>query len=138
MVDSRRRELDDSLLDRIRAVVAPGDEIYTLTSKRPNRIVSIDRAGIEVETIRSDDRGSGPQLVPAWMIDTAWAHLRRYGRLTHEELLLIALRQKVDACLYLSAQCRDAPVSLLGPCHRRLHRGGLEKAVWCQARTVHR
>ena len=74
MVDSRRRELDDSLLDLIRAVVAPGDEIYTLTSKRPNRIVSIDRAGIEVETIRSEDRGSGPQLVPAWMIDTAWAH----------------------------------------------------------------
>ena len=63
MVDSRQRELDDSLLDRIRAVVAPGDEIYTLTSKRPNRIVSIDRAGIEVETIRSEDRGSGPQFV---------------------------------------------------------------------------
>lgn len=63
MVDSRRRELDDSLLDLIRAVVAPGDEIYTLTTKRPSRIVSIHRAGIEVETIRSEDRGSGPQLV---------------------------------------------------------------------------
>ena len=63
MVDSRRRELDGSLLDLTRAVVAPGDEIYTLTSKRPNRIVSIDRAGIEVEMIRSEDRGSGPQLV---------------------------------------------------------------------------
>ena len=85
--DARRRELDDSLLDRIRAVVAPGDEIYTLTTKRPNRIVSIDCTGIEVETIRSEDRGSGPQLVPAWMIDTAWSHLRRHGRLTHEELL---------------------------------------------------
>lgn len=53
MVDSRRRELDDSLLDRIRAVVAPGDEIYTLASKWPNRIVLIKRAGIWVETLRS-------------------------------------------------------------------------------------
>src|SRR4249919_2751949 len=78
----RTRELDDVLFERILAVVAPGDEIYTLTSKLPNRIVSIERNGIEVETLRSEHRDSGPQLVPAWMIVAAWTHLRRNGQLS--------------------------------------------------------
>ncbi|CAA0138208.1 Uncharacterised protein [Mycolicibacterium vanbaalenii] len=110
MGNSQRRELDDSLLDRIRAVVVPGDEIYTLTSKRPNRIVSIERVGIEVETIRSEDRGTGPQLVPAWMIDTAWAHLRRHGRLTQDELLSsLNVKRSAFVCALL-AQFNDVSV----------------------------
>ena len=124
MVDSRRRELDGSLLDLIRAVVAPGDEIYTLTSKRSNRIVSIDRAGIEVETIRSEDRGSGPQLVPAWMIDTAWAHLRRHGRLTHEELLnSLNVKRSAFVCALL-AHFRDVSVVSTRPTVLELVREG--------------
>lgn len=81
------REFNDAFLELIRSVVEPGDEIETLTSKRPNRIVSIGRRGIEVETLRSDDRGTGPQLVPAWMVIVAWDHLRRNRQLTQSELL---------------------------------------------------
>lgn len=80
-------ELDDELLERIHSVVQPGDEILTLSSKRPNVIASIDREGIWVETLRSQSRRSGPQLVPAWMILIAWRHLQKTGSISHTELL---------------------------------------------------
>ena len=99
----RTRELDDVLFERILAVVAPGDEIYTLTSKRPNRIVSINRNGIEVETLRSEDRDSGPQLVPAWMIVAAWTHLRRNGQLSQDELLNeLSVKRSAFVCALLA------------------------------------
>ena len=80
-------ELDDDLLDRILAAVQPGDEILTISSKRPNVIAAVDREGVWVETLRSQSRGSGPQLVPAWMIVKAWRHLGKTGVLSHGELL---------------------------------------------------
>ncbi len=80
-------ELDDDLLDRILGVVQPGDEILTLSNKRPNVIAGVDREGVWVETLRSQSRGSGPQLVPAWMIVKAWRHLQKAGVLSHTELL---------------------------------------------------
>jgi hypothetical protein len=84
---ARSTELDDELFDRVRSVIKSGDEIMTLSNKRPNRIVSLDRSGVSVETLRSDRRGTGPQIVPAWMIVAAWEHLRQNGELTHPELL---------------------------------------------------
>lgn len=84
---ARNIELNDDLLQRINVAVQPGDEILTLTNKRPNAIAAIGRDGIWVETRRSERRRSGPQLVPAWMIATAWRHLQRQGILTHAELL---------------------------------------------------
>lgn len=80
-------ELDDDILERILNVVQPGDEILTLSSKRPNVIAAVDRAGVWVETLRSQSRGSGPQLVPAWMIVKAWRHLGKTGVLSNTELL---------------------------------------------------
>ena len=80
-------ELDDDLLGRIQSVVQQGDEILTLSNKRPNVVAAIDREGIWVETLRSQSRGSGPQLVPARMIVTAWQHLQKTGVLSHAELL---------------------------------------------------
>ena len=84
---ARATEFDDDLMERIRAAVEIGGEIETLSIKRPNRIVGVDRKGIEVETLRSDSRGSGPQLVPAWMVVAAWDRLRRRGQLSQSELL---------------------------------------------------
>lgn len=111
----RVRELNDELLGRILAVVAPGDEIYTLTSKRPNKIVSISLAGVEVQTLRSEDRGSGPQLVPAWMIHAAWTRLRSSGRLTQDELLHeLNVKRSAFVCALLS-QFRDVSVLCSAP-----------------------
>jgi hypothetical protein len=84
---TRSSELDDELLERVASAVRAGDELTTLSNKRPNRIVSVDRSGVEVETLRSDYRGSGPQTVPAWMIVAAWNHLRQKGELSQNELL---------------------------------------------------
>lgn len=80
-------ELDDSLLDRIQSAVRPGDTILTLASKRQNIITAIGREGVWVETLRSDSRRAGPQLVPAWMIATAWRRLTEVGTLSNTELL---------------------------------------------------
>lgn len=84
---SRTVEFDDDLYEHVCSAVAPGNEIATLTNKRVNRIVAIDRSGVFVETDRSQRLGTGAQLVPAWMIMTAWHHLRRNGRLTNEQLV---------------------------------------------------
>ncbi len=78
-VPQRNIELDAELLERIHAVVQPGDEILNLANKRPNVIAAIDRDGVRFETLRSDRRRSGPQLVPAWMIAVAWRHLQKTG-----------------------------------------------------------
>ncbi|MBY0287292.1 MAG: hypothetical protein K2X52_09090 [Mycobacteriaceae bacterium] len=80
-------ELDDELYDRIASVLDAGDEITTLSIQRPNWISSFDRTGVWVETKRSRARGSGPQLVPAWMIAVAWKRLSSRGVLSHTELL---------------------------------------------------
>jgi hypothetical protein len=84
---ARSTEFNDELFHRVLSVVGSGDEITTLSNKRPNRIVSIHRSGVSVETLRSDRRGTGPQIVPAWMIVAAWEHLRQNGELTHHVLL---------------------------------------------------
>lgn len=85
---SHRRvdSLDDELLHLIRDAVDEGEVVWTLGTASPNRIVSVDEAGIRVSTEQSDRKGTEPQLVPAWMIVTAWEHLRQHGDLTQKQL----------------------------------------------------
>jgi hypothetical protein len=112
---SRSAELDDYLLERVHAIVRPGDQILTLTNKRPNTIVSIERSGIEVETLRSGRRGTGPQLVPAWMIITGWNHLRQKGQLSHGELMNeLNVKRSAFVCALL-AQFPDVVVRSTRP-----------------------
>lgn len=80
-------EFDDELYDQVSEVIGPGTVILTLSSKKLNRIIAVDRDGVLVETERSLSRGSGPQRVPAWMIATAWERLRDKGELSQQELL---------------------------------------------------
>lgn len=84
---SRSTEFDDELLERVLSVAEAVDEILTLSNKRPNKITSVDRSGVEVQTLRSEGRGSGPQTVPAWMIVAAWNYLQQKGELSQNELL---------------------------------------------------
>lgn len=83
----RVAEFDPDLYERICSAVKPGDEITTLSNKCVNRIASITPAGVFVETARSNARRTGPQLVPAWMIQTGWDNLCRAGELSHRKLL---------------------------------------------------
>jgi hypothetical protein len=77
---------DDELFDRILRSVDVGETIHTLGNGEANQIVAIDRDGILVSTMRSKERGSGAQRVPAWMVTRAWEHLRRHGGLSREAL----------------------------------------------------
>jgi hypothetical protein len=78
---------DDDLFDQVSEVVGPRTVILTLTIKRLNRIIDVDREGVLVETERSLSRASGPQRVPAWMIAAAWNRLCDKGELSQLELL---------------------------------------------------
>jgi len=87
LVVDRSAPIDGDLLRLIRESVMVGDVIRTLGTAQPNRIVSIEASGIRVATRRSDLRGTGPQLIPGWMITTAWDYLRQNGSLTQRQLL---------------------------------------------------
>lgn len=74
------------LIELIRAHVPPGSEIHTLRHNRPNWIVEVSDTHVLVETERSRAAGAGPQSVPAWMFEAAWAHLKTHRRLENKFL----------------------------------------------------
>ena len=108
-------ECDDELLARSESVVSPGTEIQTLSANRPNVIAGIGRDGIWVHTLRSDSLGSGPQLVPAWMIVTAWRRLQKQGVLSHKELLEDLNVKRSAFVVALLAQFPDVTVRSTRP-----------------------
>jgi hypothetical protein len=119
----RAAEFDDELFERICSAVKPDDEIATLSNKRLNRIAAVDRSGVFVETARSGDRGTGPQLVPAWMIIAGWHHLCRRGELIQEELLNdLNVKRSAFVCALL-AQFSDVVVRATRPTVLELVRG---------------
>ncbi|GAA2531721.1 hypothetical protein [Mycolicibacterium diernhoferi] len=80
-------EFDDALFHQVTQAVGPGTAILTLSTKNLNRVTAVDRQGVWVETERSMGLGSGPQLVPAWMIAVAWERLCDKGELSQQDLL---------------------------------------------------
>lgn len=103
-------ELNDDLYERILAVAEASHEIPTLSIKRPNWIVAVEREGVWVETERSRARGSDPQLVPAWMIEVGWQRLCAKGSLSHVELLNdLNVKRSAFVCALL-AQFPDVSV----------------------------
>lgn len=108
-------KFDDDLLRRVEAAVQPGAVIVTLGISRPNRVVSVAPDGILVETERSAARGTGPQLVPAWMVQTAWDHLRSAGTLTQDYLMnVLNVKRSAFVCALL-AQLPDVDVQRTRP-----------------------
>jgi hypothetical protein len=77
--------LPTELLDRIRSVVAEGDTIWTVANGKRNVILEISAEGIRVETDRSSNNGTGPQLVPAALINLDWERLQSTGQLRLRE-----------------------------------------------------
>lgn len=58
---------------------------------KPNRIVEVTPSEVWVETERTTRERTGPQPVPAWMLNLAWEYLRTRGELSNA-LLLDTLR----------------------------------------------
>ena len=80
--------LPHDLMALISYAVAQDPVFLTLGSTpKPNRIVQVAPEGLYVETERSTSQGQRPQLVDAWMLETAWKYLLTRGRLTNSFLL---------------------------------------------------
>lgn len=80
--------LDAELLALLEAAVARDRIFRTLGSRpAPNTVVGVDPTGVWIETERTATQGKPAQLVPAWMVQLAWDHLRLTGELTNAYLL---------------------------------------------------
>lgn len=75
------------LLQALRHAIPDGSIVHTLGDGRRNAVAEVTSQGVYVETPRSQARGAGPQLVPAWMIQLAWDYLQRHHELTNKYLL---------------------------------------------------
>jgi len=98
-------ELDDELLDLLQEHAPAGSVIHTLSNRRPNWIKDVTRQGVFIETERSRALGVGAHLVPAWMIQVAWSHLRDRGSLTNAYLVAsdgLNVKRSAAVCALLS------------------------------------
>lgn len=83
----RPEEFSPELYALLQESVREGTIVTTLSAGNPNRISCLDRTGIGVETGRTQVEGTGPQLVPAWMVEAGWRRLKERGRLSYAELV---------------------------------------------------
>jgi len=85
------------LLEELRVVAASSRVISTVADGKPNWITSVAEEGVYLETEASRAKGYKPQLIPAWMLNTAWHHLRTSGALDNRFLLSTeGLRTRAD------------------------------------------
>jgi HKD family nuclease len=80
-------QFDAGLFEALCGAIPNGTVVPTLSDARPNLVVEMAPHGVYVETVRSRARGSGPQLVPAWMLQLAWDYLQLHGELSNRYLL---------------------------------------------------
>jgi hypothetical protein len=107
--------LPTELLDRIRSVVVEGDTIWTVANGKRTVIHEIGAEGIRVETDRSSDNGTGPQLVPAALINRDWERLQSTG-----QLLLRETSRRGSFCCGLFSLFPDVEVRPTRPVELRL------------------
>jgi hypothetical protein len=79
--------LQPDLLALLREHTPAGAVIATVSTGKPNWVIGVEERGVWIETEASRTKGTGAQLVPAWMIQIAWDHLRRHGTLDNTYLL---------------------------------------------------
>lgn len=87
MTEYRAQFLRDELLEGLERIQQEYEVVLTLSQGKPNRIISVEPAGVRIETQRTKERGDAPQLVPAWMIERAWTELTKAGTLTQQRLV---------------------------------------------------
>lgn len=80
--------------------------VSTISEGRPNRVHAVGTEGVWIETEASAEKGTGAQLVPGWMLNAAWGHLRREGTLTNKYLLSsdgLNVKRSSAVCALLAA-----------------------------------
>lgn len=79
--------LDGWLETELRAVMERVGSVSTIARGQVNRIEDVTGEGVTMSTDSSDDKAIGPQLIPAWMLNVAWHHLRETGSLSLRHLV---------------------------------------------------
>jgi hypothetical protein len=100
---------------RILRTFHKGQIIKTISHGQDNRIVEILPTGILMETGRTESRGTGPQLVDAWMIELAWDSLKSYGKLSNIMLLNELKVYRSSAVCALLSHFEDVQVDSIRP-----------------------
>ncbi|CAN5546814.1 hypothetical protein BH10ACT1_BH10ACT1_38410 [soil metagenome] len=93
------------LLTMLRGVLAETPVITTISDGRPNWICAVDERGVRLETEASRRNGTGDQLVPAWMLQVAWDHLRSHGSLQNRYLVAtsgLSVKRSSPVCALLA------------------------------------
>lgn len=105
MAGSSAEVLDPDLLAHLRTVASSSPTVATISNGRPNRIRGVGPEGVWIETDTSVEKGSGASLVPAWMLNTGWRHLKANGTLTNRHLLApdgLQVRRSSAVCALLA------------------------------------
>jgi HKD family nuclease len=87
VAESKEEVFSPDLESLIRRTFHLGQTVKTISQGQANRIMEILPTGILMETERTESRGTGPQLVDAWMIELAWDSLKSCGELSNTTLL---------------------------------------------------
>ncbi len=111
--------MEPDLLRRLTTVVPPGTTVRTIASSRPNEVVDIGPDGVWIHTEKSS-KETGPQLVPAWMLNEAWARLTADRSLSNTDLIKTVKRS--SAVLALLSQLPEVTVASTRPIVLRLAR----------------
>jgi hypothetical protein len=101
-----KEPLATDLLLALRDLLDRSPEIATLAQGRRNRIIDVAHEGVWLETDASERKGTGPQLVEAWMLNVAWRHLQAHGTLTNSYLLAtdgLNVKRSSAVCALLAA-----------------------------------
>jgi hypothetical protein len=109
------KEMSAALASMIASAVPPGTTVYTLTQSKPNWIVSIDTAGVVVETEASRAKGAGPQFVPGWMLQAGWDELSGLGHLSQTDLLERLNVKRSAAVMAILARLPGVRVASINP-----------------------
>jgi hypothetical protein len=90
---------------------------------RPNNVVEVTPSEIWIETERTRRERTGPQPVPAWMLNLAWEYLKTRGELTNATLLNQLRVHRSSAVCALLARVPGVEVPSGGPIALRWKRG---------------
>lgn len=105
---ARREAIAPGLLAELMRARQKDPVFMTLgPTPRPNRLVELTPSEAWVETERTLKEGTGPQSVPAWMLNLAWEYLRAKGSLSNTVLLRELRVHRSSAVCALLARTRQ-------------------------------
>lgn len=103
---SHDEPLDEGLEALLRELMERTGSVATVARAQQYRIEDVTAEGVTISADASDDKAIGPQLVPAWMLDVAWRHLRETGSLTNRHLVSsdgLNVKRSSAVCALLAA-----------------------------------